>query len=176
VWHSILGGATRGITGSVAGDDCRLLLWDFSVGMLHRPKALQSTARQRNSSVTTNTPQANRRRTESLTDRVRSDSIRTDDREEMPFCHPVVPRARTAQLPPIMSKAVGEDPVCWLGFLEDCIMTSSLEGHIRSWDRPREGVNDSTSRIDSSAPIISALAVPSTALAIAGSDIGQDRS
>ncbi len=25
--------------GSV-GEDCRLLLWDFSVGMLHRPKAV----------------------------------------------------------------------------------------------------------------------------------------
>lgn len=27
--------------GSV-GEDCRLLLWDFSVGMLHRPKAVRS--------------------------------------------------------------------------------------------------------------------------------------
>jgi WD40 repeat protein len=27
--------------GSV-GDDCNLLLWDFSVGMLHRPKAVRS--------------------------------------------------------------------------------------------------------------------------------------
>ena len=27
--------------GSV-GDDCRLLLWDFSVGMLHRPRAVRS--------------------------------------------------------------------------------------------------------------------------------------
>lgn len=29
--------------GSV-GDDCKLLLWDFSVGMLHRPKAVSNSA------------------------------------------------------------------------------------------------------------------------------------
>ena len=29
--------------GSV-GEDCRLLLWDFNVGMLHRPKAVRLTA------------------------------------------------------------------------------------------------------------------------------------
>ncbi|KAK2797083.1 ERMES complex Ca(2+)-binding regulatory GTPase gem1 [Onygenales sp. PD_10] len=134
--------------GSV-GDDCRLLLWDFSVAMLHRPKALQATARQRTSIITASNVQSpGRHRTETLSsNRVRSDSNRTDnkpvdEKDDTPIFHPVEPRARTAQLPPIMSKAVGEDPVCWLGFLEDCIMTSSLEGHIRTWDRPSEGVND----------------------------------
>ncbi|OJD23927.1 hypothetical protein ACJ73_04718 [Blastomyces percursus] len=131
--------------GSV-GDDCRLLLWDFSVAMLHRPKALQATARQRTSGVAP----SSRNRTDTLSsNRVRSDSNRTDSKpvEEKeddvpPIFHPVEPRARTAQLPPIMSKVIGEDPICWLGFLEDCIITSSLEGHIRTWDRPREGVNE----------------------------------
>ncbi|KAG5294170.1 catabolite repression protein creC [Histoplasma ohiense] len=126
--------------GSV-GDDCRLLLWDFSVAMLHRPKALQATARQRTSVVA---------RTDALSPNwVRSDSNRTDSKpveeketEDMPTFHPVEPRARTAQLPPIMSKVIGEDPICWLGFLEDCIITSSLEGHIRTWDRPRESVSE----------------------------------
>ncbi|OJD09714.1 hypothetical protein AJ78_08963 [Emergomyces pasteurianus Ep9510] len=129
--------------GSV-GDDCRLLLWDFSVAMLHRPKALQATARQRTSIVAP----SGRPRTDTLSSsRVRSDSNRTDskpeeEKEELPTFHPVEPRARTAQLPPIMSKVIGEDPICWLGFLEDCIITSSLEGHIRTWDRPREGINE----------------------------------
>ncbi|KKZ60223.1 catabolite repression protein creC [[Emmonsia] crescens] len=130
--------------GSV-GDDCRLLLWDFSVAMLHRPKALQATARQRTSVISP----SGRHRTDTLSsNRVRSDSNRTDskpaeEKEDMPTFHPVEPRARTAQLPPIMSKAIGEDPICWLGFLEDCIVTSSLEaGHIRTWDRPREGANE----------------------------------
>ncbi|PGH11063.1 hypothetical protein AJ79_05105 [Helicocarpus griseus UAMH5409] len=129
--------------GSV-GDDCRLLLWDFSVAMLHRPKALQATARQRTSIVTI----PGRHRTETLSSsRLRSDSNRTDnkpmeEKEHVAIIHPVEPRARTAHFPPIMSKVVGEDPLCWLGFLEDCIITSSLEGHIRTWDRPREGVSE----------------------------------
>ncbi|KAL2001913.1 hypothetical protein VTN02DRAFT_1008 [Thermoascus thermophilus] len=130
--------------GSV-GDDCRLLLWDFSVGMLHRPKALQATARQRNSIVVSGTQHLSHHKTDSISNRVRSNSDHTDKPEddfEDTIIHPVEPRARTAQLPPIMSKIVGEDPICWLGFQEDCIMTSSLEGHIRTWSRPREGVNE----------------------------------
>lgn len=60
------------------------------------------------------------------------------------------------------SKEVGSDPISWLGFQEDFIFTSSLEGqassplplfphriiltegkgHIRTWTRPREGVTN----------------------------------
>ncbi|KKK24651.1 hypothetical protein P175DRAFT_0505159 [Aspergillus ochraceoroseus IBT 24754] len=130
--------------GSV-GDDCRLLLWDFSVGMLHRPKTLHST-RQRSSMVASST-HVSRHRADSAGNRMRSDSQRTAPDTENPYDqtihHPVEARARTALLPPIMSKIVGEDPICWLGFQEDTIMTSSLEGHIRTWDRPREGINES---------------------------------
>ncbi|KAJ6135169.1 hypothetical protein N7512_000329, partial [Penicillium capsulatum] len=127
--------------GSV-GDDCRLLLWDFSVGMLHRPRAHHATARNRTSLVVPNS-QSSRHRADSGGNRVRSDSDRTENSKSdvNPMAsHPVEPRARTALLPPIMSKIVGEDPICWLGFQKDCIMTSSLEGHIRTWDRPNESV------------------------------------
>jgi catabolite repression protein CreC len=37
--------------GSV-GDDCKLLLWDFSVGMLHRPKAVSDCTRPKAASET----------------------------------------------------------------------------------------------------------------------------
>ncbi|KAJ5923222.1 hypothetical protein N7454_008467, partial [Penicillium verhagenii] len=129
--------------GSV-GDDCRLLLWDFSVGMLHRPRAHhQTSTRQRSSIVAPSSQSTHRHRADSWGNRMRSDSERTentyDDLEPM-TSHPVEPRSRTALLPPIMSKIVGEDPICWLGFQRDCIMTSSLEGHIRTWNRPNESV------------------------------------
>ncbi|PYI11299.1 putative catabolite repression protein creC [Aspergillus sclerotiicarbonarius CBS 121057] len=140
--------------GSV-GDDCRLLLWDFSVGMLHRPRVHQASARQRTSMVVSNTQHLNRHRADSGGNRMRSDSqetANTYNSYDPTVRHPVEPRARTALLPPIMSKIVGEDPICWLGFQEDSIMTSSLEGHIRTWDRPREGINDNYS----SSPAISA--------------------
>ncbi|CAG8892690.1 unnamed protein product [Penicillium egyptiacum] len=127
--------------GSV-GDDCRLLLWDFSVGMLHRPRVHQASTRNRSSIVVPNSQTANRNRADSGDNRMRSDSNATakfnDDIEQT--SHPVEPRSRTALLPPIMSKIVGEDPTCWLGFQKDCIMTSSLEGHIRTWHRPSDSV------------------------------------
>ncbi|KAE8392164.1 hypothetical protein BDV23DRAFT_181810 [Aspergillus alliaceus] len=148
--------------GSV-GDDCRLLLWDFSVGMLHRPRVHQASARQRTSLIASNTQHFNRHRADSASNRMRSDSQRTADTYndyDSAVRHPVEPRVRTALLPPIMSKIVGDDPICWLGFQEDSIMTSSLEGHIRTWDRPREGINDSYNG-NTSSPAISTSATGS---------------
>ncbi|KAG2417426.1 catabolite repression protein creC [Aspergillus terreus] len=141
--------------GSV-GDDCRLLLWDFSVGMLHRPRAHQASTRQRTSMIASNSQHASRHRADSAGNRARSDSQRTADgydEYDQAVRHPVEPRARTALLPPIMSKEIGSDPICWLGFQEDSIMTSSLEGHIRTWDRPREGINDTYNAHASSSAI-----------------------
>ncbi|EAS35894.3 catabolite repression protein creC [Coccidioides immitis RS] len=126
--------------GSV-GDDRQLLLWDFSAAMLHRPKALQATARQRNSIA----PSSRTRTDNNRAGRVRSNSTQTDSQpgrvDAGVTYHPVEPRAFTAHLPPILSKVIGEDRVAWIGFLEDSIMTSSHEGHIRTWDRPNEKIS-----------------------------------
>lgn len=86
--------------GSV-GEDCRLLLWDFSVGMLHRPRA--ASVRPRNS-MTSSSLNIQRTRTDSSAGRMRSNSNLTsgsvlDDEE---IVHPVEPRARTAMLPPVL--------------------------------------------------------------------------
>lgn len=123
--------------GSV-GEDCRLLLWDFSVGMLHRPRA--ASVRPRNS-MTSSSLNIQRTRTDSSAGRVRSNSNLTsgsvlDDEE---IVHPVEPRARTAMLPPVLTKSVDEHPLTWLAFEEDCIITSCKNGHIKTWDRPKEG-------------------------------------
>ncbi|KAI9818866.1 MAG: hypothetical protein M1827_007687 [Pycnora praestabilis] len=89
--------------GSV-GEDCRLLLWDFAVGMLHRPKA--SSVRQRGS-VSSHVPIGKSRshRAESQsTLRLRSNSnltsTTTDDEDIVD--HPVEPRAYIAMLPPVL--------------------------------------------------------------------------
>jgi len=127
--------------GSV-GEDCRLLLWDFNVGMLHRPKA--ASVRQRGS-VSSHLPLTRNRTESQATARIRSNSsLTTNSAEgEETIEHAVESRSRTAELPPVMSKLVDPDPLCWIGFEEDCIITSCDEGHIRTWDRPREGVNNS---------------------------------
>ena len=127
--------------GSV-GQDCRLLLWDFNVSMLHRPKA--TSVRQRGS-ISSHVP-VGRQRTESqATTRLRSTSNVTSDSGELEDSieHKVDSKKTTAELRPVMSKLVDDDPLCWVGFLEECIMTSCDEGHIRTWDRPKEGANRS---------------------------------
>lgn len=127
--------------GSV-GDDCRLLLWDFSVGMLHRPRVVgfhsappdehhqsslfhkltllqhQANARQRTSMVVTNTQLNNRHRADSAGNRVRSDSQQTADTYssyDPTVRHPVEPRARTALLPPIMVSFLSPSPTFQAG-------------------------------------------------------------
>jgi WD40 repeat protein len=113
--------------GSV-GEDCRLLLWDFSVGMLHRPRA--ASVRQRGS-IASALPNG-RNRAECSTTRLRSDSnLSAKSLEAEDIVHPVEPRARTAVLPPVMAKSIDDHPLCWLGFEEDAIITSCKEGTCR---------------------------------------------
>ncbi|KAL9622695.1 MAG: hypothetical protein Q9160_003005 [Pyrenula sp. 1 TL-2023] len=100
--------------------------------MLHRPRG--NTARPR---ASVSSVPLSRLRTESSTivQRLRSDSeSATSNGGEI--LHPVEPRARTAQLPPVMAKTVDDHPLCWLSFQEDGILTSCWEGHVRSWGRP----------------------------------------
>lgn len=105
--------------GSV-GEDCRLLLWDFSVGMLHRPKAVsvpanlisrkkvltfeQSSVRKRGSVSSRFANPLQRAETSNTTaSRLRSNSsLSTDGDDEHTIEHDVEPRATTATLPPVM--------------------------------------------------------------------------
>lgn len=133
------------------GDDCKLLLWDFSIGMLSRPKGALGRTR---GSVSGQSFALSRLRTESTTvNRLRSSSNRSQNaqsegEEDAPeyINHPIEPRARTAQLPPVMVKAVDTHPLCGLAFEQDCIITSCTDGHVRTWDRPTLDAN--ASRID----------------------------
>ncbi|KAI4134548.1 MAG: hypothetical protein LQ347_001423 [Umbilicaria vellea] len=128
--------------GSV-GDDCRLLLWDFNVGMLRRPKVAVSV-RQRGS-VSSHLAGPRQRAESQATSRYRSNSNLSShevDGEDL-VEHSVESRMQTAELPPIMSKVIDPDPLCWISFEEDSIVTSCAEGHIRTWDRPKEGMNGS---------------------------------
>ncbi|RKF81429.1 putative catabolite repression protein creC [Golovinomyces cichoracearum] len=118
--------------GSV-GEDCRLLLWDFSVSMLHRPKAM--AMRLRNSIYSCH---AGLYKSETNASKIRSNSTTFASHEKRnTIDHQVEPRAATAMLPPVMSKIVHDDPLCWLEFTKESIMTSCRSGHLRTWDRPR---------------------------------------
>ncbi|KAI0888256.1 WD40 repeat-like protein [Annulohypoxylon maeteangense] len=113
--------------GSV-GEDCRLCLWDFNVGMLHKPKVTSS--RQRGS-ISSRLPASQRAETQSVaTDRIRSDSVVSAllDAEENAINHPVEPRSRTAILPPVLTKVADKHPLSWIEFTEDAIVVTSELG------------------------------------------------
>ncbi|OTA98642.1 hypothetical protein M426DRAFT_17203 [Hypoxylon sp. CI-4A] len=122
--------------GSV-GEDCRLCLWDFNVGMLHKPKATSTLQR---GSVSSRLPALQRAETQgTLATRVRSDSVVSGlDAEENTINHPVEPRSRTAILPPVLTKVADKHPLSWIEFTEDAIITSCKTGHIRTWNRPSD--------------------------------------
>lgn len=44
------------------------------------------------------------------------------------ICHSVEPRARTAILPPVGTKVADKDPLCWLAFTADAVLTSCKNG------------------------------------------------
>ena len=113
--------------GSV-GEDCRLLLWDFSVGMLRRPKI-----RNRQSGSTAAV--GPRKESQATVNRIRSNSSRSQDgvdgeEGEVEVVHAVNSMANTALLPPVMSKSADKHPLCWLGFEENCILTSCKDGKL----------------------------------------------
>ncbi|KAI0391769.1 catabolite repression protein creC [Xylariaceae sp. FL0594] len=124
--------------GSV-GEDCRLCLWDFNVGMLHKPK--MSSNRQRGS-VSSRVPIIHRTDTQGTSpSRLRGGSspLAVDgDEVKININYPVEPRSNVAILPPVLTKAADKDPLSWITFTEDSIMTSCKSGHIRTWARPSE--------------------------------------
>ncbi|KAG9779293.1 catabolite repression protein creC, partial [Aureobasidium melanogenum] len=129
--------------GSV-GEDCKLLLWDFSVGMLGRPRAAAQMSIKHRGSVTSNV--ITRKETNSTVGRIRSHSTISEDGEGATngtdVVHGFRTKASTAMLPPVMSKKIDNHPLSWLEFQEDCIMTACKDGHVHTWDRPKEGAGE----------------------------------
>lgn len=109
------------------GEDCRLLLWDFSVGMLRRPNV-------RNRGSFSTHVSANRKESANTVNRIRSNSSRepadgVEIKGDGEVVHAVDSKATVAVLPPVMSKSVDEHPLCWLGFEEKCILASCKDGN-----------------------------------------------
>ncbi|RYP43334.1 hypothetical protein DL770_011726 [Monosporascus sp. CRB-9-2] len=105
--------------GSV-GEDCRLCLWDFNVGMVHTPKGAPVRLRggdllQRSETQGTSASRL----------RSGSQASATEGKESNPIIHPVQSRARTAIIPPVLTKLADKDPLNWVTFTHDSIMTSS---------------------------------------------------
>lgn len=140
--------------GSV-GEDRRLCLWDFSVGMLHRPRggtvgavsagggagggrhgsiARGSTLGRAESAGSVNGGGDGSEKT------AEAGGNEGDNGGRFTGPKPVEPRASTAMLPPVLTKIVDAGPLAWLEFTEEAIMTSSKSGMFGSllfWVLPR---------------------------------------
>lgn len=136
--------------GSV-GEDRRLCLWDFSVGMLHRPRAGGAgggvggaAGGGRHGSITRGSTLG---RAESAGSGLAGSAVNGGGDERAAAGgreadaagnggrftgpKPVEPRASTAMLPPVLTKVVDAGPLAWLEFTEEAIMTSSKSGMFR---------------------------------------------
>ncbi|KAG5929923.1 hypothetical protein E4U42_003984 [Claviceps africana] len=124
--------------GSV-GEDGRLCLWDFNVGMLHRPK---NSMRQRGS-ISDASGALFRGEPLSplgLGNGVRSNPGFEGEDEDDGVYHTVEPRSRIPILPPVLNTVIDTHPACWLDFTEEAIITSCKDGHIRTWIRPGKSI------------------------------------
>lgn len=100
------------------GEDAQLILWDFSVNALHRPKARTST-RLRGASVSSHTG-----------------PIPPMIPEQQPNIHPVPSKTQVPLLQPTVSKTVHADPCVGVYFREEAIVTTDRRGRVSVWKRP----------------------------------------
>ncbi|KAJ2252473.1 hypothetical protein GGI13_003261 [Coemansia sp. RSA 455] len=91
-------------------DDAKLLVWDFSLAALHRPRAPLH--------------------------RVEDVHLRGYDDGPSDIVHPRLPRAAVAVLQPLVAVAIHDSPICSLQFSQDLLVTACRRGIIKVWKRP----------------------------------------
>ncbi|KAI9013747.1 WD40-repeat-containing domain protein [Phycomyces nitens] len=103
------------------GEDARLILWDFSVQALHRPKTRANNTRHRGASVSSVNP---------------APSIYNSSQDRPVLVHPPLSKTEVALLQPTMVKIVHADPCTGVYFREDVIVTTDKRGRVCLWQRP----------------------------------------
>ncbi|KAI9315108.1 WD40-repeat-containing domain protein [Dichotomocladium elegans] len=103
------------------GEDAKLILWDFSVNALHRPKT-RTTGRVRGSSVSSQHQAPT--------------SAYKSREDNQPTLHPIQSKNHVAFLQPTVVKAIHADPCVGIYFREDVIVTTDRRGRVSVWQRP----------------------------------------
>ncbi|KAI8328984.1 WD40-repeat-containing domain protein [Chlamydoabsidia padenii] len=104
------------------GEDAKLILWDFSVPALHRPKTKVNT-RHRGASVSSMT-------------NPNSNNIMQNALDRPVTLHPAASKTEVAFLQPTVVKTVHADPCVGVYFREDVIVTTDKRGRVCVWKRP----------------------------------------
>lgn len=114
--------------GSV-GEDNKLILWDFSYGVLHRPKTQASY--QHRTSVSSTLSLAFRRDRSAL---FLPPAVPHDNAS--PRFHAAPSRNEIAIVQPVLVKQVESDLLAHIAFLPSSILTTTKTGHLKLWIRP----------------------------------------
>ncbi|KAI8391057.1 WD40-repeat-containing domain protein [Radiomyces spectabilis] len=112
------------------GEDCTLILWDFSVSALHRPKqngkALNLFRRR--------STMGGKKATVPSTPA----EVEKPYHVQLPTIHPVPNKTQVPYLQPITVQTVHADPCVDILFRQDCIVTTDRRGRLRKWGRPQQ--------------------------------------
>jgi len=117
--------------GSV-GEDDKLILWDFSAGVLHRPK-LQASHQQRLSMSSTLSLALRRREPVEGSTLHLPPSALADEGSKY---HPAPSRNEVAVVQPVLIKHIEGDLLTDITFTPSAVLTSSKIGTIKLWVRP----------------------------------------
>lgn len=129
--------------GSV-GEDGKILLWDFSVQALHKPKSSTATSgasihggRRESVADRPSTPNAPPGSSAGLSLRreITTNSIRAHANSG-PLVHPVLPRSEVAILQPVVVRQIDNEPLKSIVFRQEGIITTCVRGHVKVWSRP----------------------------------------
>ncbi|KAI8096601.1 WD40-repeat-containing domain protein [Halteromyces radiatus] len=101
------------------GEDAKLILWDFSVPALHRPKAKVNT-RHRGASVSSTT----------------NPNLIQSSPNRPTTVHAVASKTEVAFLQPTVVKTIHADPCVGVYYREDAIVTTDKRGRVCVWKRP----------------------------------------
>lgn len=125
------------------GEDCKLILWDFSSAALTRPKAHAhpaSAAPRRISGASTLSLGRHRSGSSAAHLPYGADGAGAGgERPDQPVFHPARRRAEVSGLQPVMVKALSSDLFEEVHFLPEFIVTHSRGGQVKQWDRPPVG-------------------------------------
>ncbi|KAI8147105.1 WD40-repeat-containing domain protein [Fennellomyces sp. T-0311] len=148
--------------GSV-GEDCRMILWDFSYSALHRPKhklRYSSTPHSPKEPpksppiISSNAPVRRksklsrfRRRTSRSANVFGNGGMDEDEDDDMysheqalhlrlATVHPILNKNQVPYLQPVMAHTVHADPCSFISFHKECIVTADRRGRVRTWGRP----------------------------------------
>ncbi|KAI8366421.1 WD40-repeat-containing domain protein [Choanephora cucurbitarum] len=104
------------------GEDAKLILWDFSVAALHKPKT-KAANRYRSVSVSSTNVQP-------------VPNVLTALGEKKTMVHSAQSKSDVAYLQPSMVETIHGDPCVGVYFREDVLITTDKRGRVHTWKRP----------------------------------------